>query len=184
MSGFRRVRVTVPGRLTGGRFRVRRSVHGRLAALVALAESVLHAAAGDSPHHKFRRTRKSLWSRRPGSPRRPATRAPRLIHADTVIRGPTRGTTPRIATSSPRITYTQLLLHWVSGHQECWRVRRDRMVVHELSIGLGAKSLIPHGAQDQAVPGLIHRARRHPDHLFVRAVPPRSSAATAANQSR
>jgi hypothetical protein len=41
------------------------------------------------------------------------------------------------------------------------------MVVHELSIGLGAESLIPHGAQDQAVPGLIHRTRRHPDHLFV-----------------
>ena len=76
---------------------------------------------------------------------------------------------PGIATSCPRDDGpAQLLVHRVCGRRDVSGCATDRMVVHELSIGLCAKSLIPHGAQDQAVPGLIHRARRHPDHLFVR----------------
>ena len=55
----------------------------------------------------------------------------------------------------------------VCGRRDVGGCAADRVVMHELSIGLGAKCLIPRGAQDQAVPGLIHRARRHPDHLFI-----------------
>jgi hypothetical protein len=62
---------------------------------------------------------------------------------------------------------TQLLVHRVCGRRNVGGCAADRMVVHEPSIGLGTESLIPHGAQDQAVPSLIHRMRRHPDHLFV-----------------
>ena len=62
---------------------------------------------------------------------------------------------------------SQLLIHGVCGRSDVGGCAADRVVVHELSIGFCAKSLIPHGAQDQAVPGLIHRARRHPDHLVI-----------------
>jgi len=43
----------------------------------------------------------------------------------------------------------------------------DRVVVHECSVGPIAERLVPRGAEDQAVPGLIHRMRWHPDHLVV-----------------
>ena len=46
-------------------------------------------------------------------------------------------------------------------------VPRPRVVVQKLAVRLAAEGRIPRGAEDQAVPRLIDRTRRHPDYLAV-----------------
>src|SRR3977135_740438 len=93
--------------------------------------------------------------------------APRLIHADTVVEIPQDTLFARHSDQFPRDNGpSQLLVHGVCGRRNVGRCAADRMVGHELSIGLVAKSLIPQGAPYTAVPGPTPRRGRRPDPFF------------------
>src|SRR5262245_286678 len=94
--------------------------------------------------------------------------SPRLLQADALVEIPQHTGFAGHCDELPcDDRATQLLIHRIGRRRNRVVCAADRMVMHELSIRLVAERLIPRGAQDQAVPGLVHRMRGHPDHLLV-----------------
>src|SRR3954466_10865554 len=90
--------------------------------------------------------------------------APRSLDADPRVEVPQHGVLAgrgdeRPGDDGPR----ELLLHRTAATG----AGALGVMVQEASVGGVAERGVPRGAEDEAVPGLVDRVRRHPDHLAV-----------------
>ena len=105
----------------------------------------------------------SLYRRNPGE-----IQTPGLLHANTLVEIPKDTLLAGLRDQRPRDDRpAKLLVDWVAACCDVGWCAAFGVVMQKLTVRLCAERRIPRGAQDQAVPRLVHGARRHPEDLVV-----------------